>query len=321
VTATAPPGDFVAVYDKILLERALEYCNNDAGIADWTRYTDGVTITDSVAYSWGCADSIEDFNLDLNYQRTAINAYYSDDTSVNAEYPANYTIICATPEPNGPYTEEDYPEGQCNPDPELHRDWFPWDFTVAPGEGDDRWHNYIKGLYNPEMETYNAITINGKTYYPYLPGLSSYKLNVLNNYHDYDAKRSAGVDCSGYIQKCAGYTDNPYISIPDITERIYWGGGSENLIAPAGFASNEYTWPIEDSNLLVPGDIISCDGHVAMIWKIEYDDNSRIVTEDNVYLIEAQGVDMSVTNFRDWKYLVDRPASFPNITKRRLKTD
>jgi len=27
--------DFMAVYDKILLDKAKKYCNNDAGISDW----------------------------------------------------------------------------------------------------------------------------------------------------------------------------------------------------------------------------------------------------------------------------------------------
>jgi hypothetical protein len=72
----AKSGKCAGVYDKRLLDTAKQFCNNDAGISDWTRWNDGETVTDAVAYSWGCADSVEDFNMDLDEQRRAISAYY-----------------------------------------------------------------------------------------------------------------------------------------------------------------------------------------------------------------------------------------------------
>jgi len=294
-------GDFMAVYDKKLLDRAKGYCNNDAGISDWTRFTDGATITDSVAYSWGCADSVEDFNLDLEEQRVALSAYYSDGENNNS-YEVNTEQL------------------GNNPDPTEHREWSPWEVTIAPGSGTDRWHNYLKGIYDEATKTYNYLTINGTRYNPYLPGLSSYKRNVLQNYHDYDAKRSAGTDCSGFIQKCAGYDKNQYL-MPNISNRITWGGGSEDLIGPGGFAGDTYTWPVENKNLLVIGDIISCSEHVVLVWKIIYDGTSRNTIPENVYIIEAQALDWAVSNNRKWKFLEDYPEDFTNITIKRLKTE
>ncbi|MBN2444783.1 MAG: hypothetical protein JXJ04_25730, partial [Spirochaetales bacterium] len=114
---------------KILLDRAKQYCNNDAGISDWTRWNDGETVTDAVPYSWGCADSIADFNADLEEQRIALSAYYSDGTTGNP-YPANNVLLGG------------------NPDPAEHRDWSPGKLNEAPGpEGNDKCHNYLKGIY------------------------------------------------------------------------------------------------------------------------------------------------------------------------------
>ena len=153
-----------------------------------------------------------------------------------------------------------------------------------------------------------------------MPGMSSWKRQVLGNYHDYDTKRSAGVDCSGYIQRCASYENNPY-TVNDLTTRVVWGGGSQSLIGPQGFASNEYTWPIADRNCLIIDDIISCDGHVVMVWKIVYDDNLRNVIPDNVHIIEAAGAGMMVRMDRDWQDLRNFPDDFTNITLKRIIID
>ena len=60
----ARAGDFVAVYDKIMHERAKEFCNNFA-IADWTNFDTDEVVSNAVAYSHGCADAVEHFNADL----------------------------------------------------------------------------------------------------------------------------------------------------------------------------------------------------------------------------------------------------------------
>jgi hypothetical protein len=269
VTATVSPGDFVAVYDKILLERALEYCNNDAGISDWTRWNDGATVTDAVAYGWGCADSIADFNADMEEQRAALTAYYADTN--------NETL------------------GE-NPAPADHRGWSPWEETIAPGEESaDRWFNYLFGEYVAGTETYDYLTINGTRHNPYIPGLSTWKKFSEENYHDYDTKRTAGVDCSGFIQRCASYAGNRY-ETADVTSRCIWGGGAPGLIGVNGFASDDYTWPVGNRNLLIPGDVLVLSGnpgHVAMVLRIVYPDGTRIIdfdengTTENVVVIES----------------------------------
>jgi hypothetical protein len=266
--AAVSSGDFAAIIDKTLLDRAKEYCNNDAGISNWTRWNDGETVRDAVAYSWGCADSVADFNADLEEQREALTAYYADE---------NIEIL-----------------GE-NPNPADHRDWSPWDQTIAPGEGNDRWFNYLFGKYDEGTETYDYLTINGTRHNPYIPGLSTWKWWDQDNYHDYDTKRSAGVDCSGFVQRCASYAGNQY-EAPNVTNRCIWGGEAPRLIGVNGFAIDTFSWPVENRNLLIPGDILVLTGdlgHVAMVLKIVYQDGTRVITlnnngtSDGVFIIEA----------------------------------
>ena len=279
-------GKCAGVYDKKLLDRAKEYCNNDAGISDWTRWNDGETVTDAVAYGWGCADSIEDFNLDLGEQLTALTAYYAE--------------------------TNDETLGE-NPDPADHREWAQWDDTIAPGEeSDDRWFNYLFGEYDEDTETYNYLTINGTRYNPYIPGLSTWKGfdPNQNNYHDYDVKRSAGVDCSGFVQRCASYAGNQYLPV-DVTTRCIWGGGAPHLIGVNGFASDDYTWDVGNRNLLIPGDVLvfpGNPGHVVMVLRIVYPDGTRTIEDmsGNVTVIESTKGDENVwmvLNSQTWSDL------------------
>jgi hypothetical protein len=271
------PEKCTGVYDKKLIDTAKEYCNNDAGISDWTRWNDGVTVTDAVAYAWGCADSVEDFNADLEEQKNALSAYYAD---TNKEQLGE------------------------NPPPSEHRDWSPWDQTVAPGTGNNRWHNYLFGRFDEEDKTYHYLTINGTRHNPYMPGLSTWKKFDQDNYYNYDTKRSAGVECVGFIQRCASYEGNPYAAI-DINSRCIWGGGMPTLMyGELGFSRDEYSWLIEDRNLLIPGDVLLGNGHIVMVLRVNYVNNARDInlnlngTTNNVYVIES-----TKGNLNQWKVM------------------
>ncbi|MBN2532987.1 MAG: hypothetical protein JXB88_08850, partial [Spirochaetales bacterium] len=228
--------------------------------------------------------------MDLDEQRKALSAYYSDGTNGNP-YPAN-----------------DEQLGD-NPDPAAHSDWSPReeDETDAPGtESNEKWFNYLFGIYNPETRTYDHLMINGTRYNPYLPGLSTWKQfdPNQNNYVPSDTKRSAGVECVGFVQRCASYEGNPYAAI-DINSRCIWGGGMPTLMyGEDSFSSDEYSWLIEDRNLLIPGDVLIGNGHIAMVLRIVYLGNSRIIdfnvngTTDDVTVIES-----TKGRFNVWKVM------------------
>ena len=315
-------GDFMAVYDKKMMWRAQLYIDerinedstpsgdndwNDLNpwtsaqgnqwdtlgngeqceLSAWTRWNDGVNIFNTTAYGWGCADSVADFKADLEEQKNALTAYYSDEN--NEKY------------------------GENNPHPSEHRDWSPWNHTYAPGEeGIDRWHNYLFGIYNSDHGTYDALP--GFEDQPYMPGLSTWKRFDEEDQYNYvpsDVKRSAGVDCVGFVQRCASYDGNPY-EADDINERCIWGGGMPARIA---FSSDQYSWFIDNRNLLIPGDVLILPGdpgHIAMVLKIVYLANSRIIalndngTSDGVFVIEATKGDdeqWMVLNSQTWQDL------------------
>ena len=116
------------------------------------------------------------------------------------------------------------------------------------------------------------------------------------------------------------YTGNTYTA-PSVGGRLLWGSTTPGLIGPGGFGGDTYTREIDNRHLLVIGDIIHCDGHVGIIWQIEYTDNTRTVDYANVTIIESTGAGWKVRKDRTWQDWRDSPAWFPNITIRRPRTD
>ena len=63
-------GDFVAVYDKQMLDRAKSYIESGSNtIRDRTPWNSNNNCTDSVAYGWGCWDSVEEYNNKMTLNR------------------------------------------------------------------------------------------------------------------------------------------------------------------------------------------------------------------------------------------------------------
>lgn len=286
---TVSEGDFMAVYDKSLLEMAKLYCDENSGILPWTNFFNDEEVSDAVAYSLGCADSIEHFNADLLEQRDAIQSWYSDDNALWVPV--------------------------INPNP--HPEWSDWNLTTAP---EDNWDSYMKGLYNDVTELYDPLVIDGIAYYPFVPGFSSWRHtdNGGPGYRGIDTGYSAGVDCVGFIQRLITDLNTNYLDSFNVNvNRLQWGESTPNLIGNAGFRSNDYTWLLDNINLLVPGDIIAGPGHVAMVLRIEFtDDGTRTILADTsenppipglgVIMIEAAWGDnreFRVTDYRRWSQL------------------
>ena len=335
----------MAVYDKRLLDRArryvghdgykrnangviqamyseLEYQNADQAtrdqwkdesiIDDWTNYDSNDTVTDAVAYTWGGADTIDTFNTKLQAQRSTITAYYDGGQ--------NTTIA-------------------PNPNPSDHRAWSPWNVTTAPSND---WDNYIFTGNVDNDTTYNQLTINGNNYTPYRPGFSQYR-RANNSYQWQHVLYSAGVDCSGYVQRCASYTNNPYQNRRTVGTTQFWvgsfrdgatgqdlwtnnGNDVHRRLGTSGLLNNSHSFLINDMNLLVPGDIIIRSGHVAIVNRIVFNDGERVVAENSqgeqearVYIIHATTAgpnsEKQVVDVQTWRNL----GNYLNYQKRRLK--
>jgi hypothetical protein len=109
-------------------------------------------------------------------------------------------------------------------------------------------------------------------------------------------KHSAGVDCVGFVKRSANYGGLQYGFPVADDER-------DTIDNDAPFNSNYGTIALADSsweictvsstsipieiNLVVPGDVVTMDGHLAMINKIIYYSNTRTSDTDMIYYIEA----------------------------------
>ena len=67
---------YLAVYDKRALDIARTYCNNES-IADWTGRESNATVSDAVAYSFGCKDALVHFNRDMTDWMNVMSAFAS----------------------------------------------------------------------------------------------------------------------------------------------------------------------------------------------------------------------------------------------------
>ena len=306
--AKAGEEDFIAVMDKRLLDEAREYCNNAAGINDWTKFNDDTMVTDAVAYTWGGTDDVAAFNSKLRDQQSATTAYFA--------YGQNTTIA-------------------PNPNPANHRDWSHWNNTTAP---DADWDNYLFTGNVDNDTTYNQLTIGGIDYSPYRPGFSTYRYvnggtvtnpvgGDVNPYDWHHVLYSAGVDCSGFVQRAASYNGNNYV-LNDFFGTDEWSTNTMGFPVHArhgtgGIADDARSWLINDRNLMVPGDILirtGSNGHVAIVYRIDYENNSREIEDQSphVYVIEAtrgEFDEWQVLNTNTWEDLGD------GYDIRRLRTN
>lgn len=283
---------FFAVYDKELLDTVNEYYNpndnydyvNGFKINDWTSFFNNSTVTDSVAYAWGGTDNVDEFNWKMDCQLNTIWAYYDE----------NNNSVQILP----------------NPNPADHKTWVMWNNTTAP---DYYWRNYIAppGDFN-KGGAFSKITINNWVYYPYIPGYSTYRYSKsqtdpsVGAYEWQHATYSAGIDCSGFVQRAAGYDMNPYSleELPILYDT--WDIKIDNKKSVSQIGSDLYSRALIDNKSLVPGDIIinATAPHVAIVSRIDYPDYKRSDdNEGNVFLIEAargNNEEWRVINTRRW---------------------
>ncbi|MBR3645426.1 MAG: hypothetical protein IKN54_03325, partial [Lachnospiraceae bacterium] len=325
--------DYIAVYDKKMMWRANLYIDEEENdwntahpwntsddtvswygvndwlvsntsqpggqceIKEWTRWNDGETVTNSVAYGWGCWDSVEQFNTELNDQKTAILQYRNE-----------------------------HPESEF-----AALQWINTQ-TTAPGTGTgiQRWKNYIfqkeaakdKNGQNKISEINADVSVPGLSTYWDDPERNSYNAGT----HD---KWTSGIDCSGLACISAQYSDKIYtisnwqesknISTTNLAGRI-WNETTQtydevsNPITYAIYdASKEGQWNItntsnaydEQRKLLshaVPGDIlVKTADHVVIIQNLNYPDDNMLITDFNqvdvIHSAEGLNVDNQTTLF------------------------
>jgi hypothetical protein len=314
--AKADDGDFVAVYDKIMLDRANMYIderidhktgqqidgavdwNGDEqiDIQDWTRFSDNKPVFGTVAYSWCCADWVTHFNDDLLDQLAAIHAFYNN---ANTRWNNN------------------------NP----HPDWANWngpdgipgnlDDTISP---DNDWdHVFLDTIEIGYLFSHHSIDgdkifdplmINGIEYHPYKPGYTSFRGNLSAEGVIY----SAGIDCSGFVERSCAYPKNNY-KLGDKLEkgdRLTWvtSMNAWNLMTYHRHDKIEdyMIWEIDpaDRSTIVPGDILRFPGsHVVIVLSINYPNGSRVVEDksENITVIESTQGDRNqwyIMNTRKW---------------------
>ena len=303
--------DYIAVYDKKMLWRANLYINegeNDwnnvhpwntsdtsiewfgennwlvsdlpqtggqCEIKEWTRWNDGETVTNSVAYGWGCWDSVNQFNNELINQRTAIGNYRN-------EHPeSNFAAL----------------------------QWINTQ-TTAPGTGTgtERWKNYIfqKDAATDENGQNKISEINADVS---VPGLSTYwdekpRESFSSPKHD---KYTSGTDCSGLVAMSANYSGNKY-TLNNIDETEDFVEKTENTTTETNkslaiYSDEWFLKPDEELNELgkqkkkiqqeilahaVPGDILVKPRHVVIIQNLHYlDDNMLIIDYSQVDVIHS----------------------------------
>jgi len=124
--------------------------------------------------------------------------------------------------------------------------------------------------------------------------------------HPFSPSQWAGIDCSGFVQRCAVlHTSMPKLN----TSRYLWNGAGQSpdsAVGTSGLISN-YTIEIglwgagSTYNRMVPGDVIIKPGHVAIVNFVagergNIDNNSTYCRNSkNIYLVQAisQGSDRS----------------------------
>ncbi|BDC92598.1 hypothetical protein [Treponema bryantii] len=255
-------------------------------INSWTRWNDGEEVTNSVAYGWGCWDSVKQFNDELNNQSTAIENYRNE-------------------HPESNFAALQWVNAQ----------------TTAPGTGTgtQRWKNYVfQENAATDKNGQNKISeINADVS---VPGLSTYwdekpRESFSSPKHD---KYTSGTDCSGLVAISANYSGNKY-TLNNIDETIAWVSKSEDTTTEANKSLALYSeeWFLKPDNELdelgkqkkkiqqeilahaVPGDILDKAGnHVVVINDIKLTDGKVISFDDVTVIHSASGVEKA---WKSWK--------------------
>jgi len=293
--------DYIAVYDKKLLWRANLYIkegndwndihpwnapesgyydekvwyginewkgNGNGGqteICSWTRWSDDESVIDSVAYGWGCDDSVKDFNIELMGQNEAIKTYRekNEDTA---------------------YLSLNWTDG----------------ITTAPGNS---WSNYMfRERSSKEKET--IITKNHFADVS-VPGLSTYWYSLGKYIPGIHEKDTSGVDCSGLVGEVTKYSGNKYgiegrkNTTAFATETL--GIQDKTWIIDDRSYSDERDEQRKLLSYAVPGDILVVGGsHVVIIQDLNYERENTVITDySQVEVIHStQG---GISNPNQWK--------------------
>ena len=297
--------DYIAVYDKKLLWRANLYIREGEGndwndihpwnapksgeydekvwygknewkgngnggqteICSWTRWSDDESVIDSVAYGWGCDDSVKDFNDELREQREAVKAYR------------------AKPITNGILFEKDKKilrlpmiEGETQA---LGNEWLNY---IFPNEEKCL---EVDGKKLKEKSREELYILSDKTNIS-VPGLSTYWYSLdtkTSKYYKYEqAERTSGVDCSGLVGEVTKYSGNKY---------GIEGRKNTTAFATETLGIQDKTWIIDDRSYsdkrdeqrkllsyAVPGDILVVGGsHVVIIQDLNYEGENTVITD------------------------------------------
>ena len=270
---TVDPEDYIAVYDKKMLWRANQYISetearlqnldwnnahpwntNDSTVGwygtndwlgdtnggqipiqGWTRFNDDEDVNGSVAYGWGCFDSIIAFNDELRKQSEAITKYKEENNKkADKKYKINW---------------EESDLGVYAPTREKVEEKTETSNTTSSQSQEEKvWENYIfpnvsfvlevepKKLKDREETDLFISTETSLS----VPGLSTY-------WYDEDAyiagtheKNTSGVDCSGLAFISTLYMDNKYKTNQFITKI----GETITIDKPntTNFAGGESAW-------------------------------------------------------------------------------
>ncbi|MBN2737356.1 MAG: dockerin type I repeat-containing protein, partial [Spirochaetales bacterium] len=288
---TVSEGDFLAVYDKNLLDAANQFIdqtiNEDGtatGVVDWNgtsqidiqhwrRFSDGNLVQNAVAYGWGCYDDVNQFNSEV----TALNGLSQD---VNNWY--DYTFP--------PFTTRE--EGGIN-----------YYVPVDPQHSVPGLTTYARfGDESQAMKVFKdkdgiALDADG--------GILDSDNADQKNYSWRLCSVSSGDDCSGFVSRSTFLSGTNY-KIVDIDENL-----SEEKEGTSILADTAASWAIgsADRNLIVPGDIlVRANDHVAFVFYINFDENSRILEDANlnkVRIIHSTGLNLlwRVRNDNFWSQI------------------
>ena len=345
--------DYIAVYDKKLLWRANLYIREGEGndwndihpwnapesgyydekvwyginewkgngnggqteICSWTRWSDDESVIDSVAYGWGCDDSVKDFNDELNEQREAAKTYRAKPT--NGILSKKDKKILRLPMIEG--------ETQA-----LGNEWLNY---IFPNEEKCL---EVDGKKLKEKSREELYIISDKTNIS-VPGLSTYWYSLdmeTSKYYRYEqAERTSGVDCSGLTGEVTLYSGNKY---GIVGKQNTWYFATETLGIFAASATNSWNITISEEELreqlinikdlteeekekkinetinkrdeqrkllsyAVPGDILVVGGsHVVIIQDLNYERENTVITDySQVEVIHStQG---GISNPNQWK--------------------
>ena len=255
-------------------------------IQGWTRWNDSIEVNGSVAYGWGCNDTIMAFNDELRAQSDAIKNYTNEnDKKTDKKYEITWdesSIHVYAPSREGDTVDSTTTEDIIN---------------------DNLWENYVFPnkeilikcdpilLKNRKMEDF-FLTENMEIC---IPGLSTF-WDENNKYeagvHD---KNTSGIDCSGLAGVANGIKEK--VSTRYFAGQINKGTDSnpkwEDDPNAKVIRMQDETWIIDDKEVsekrekqrkilsyAVPGDVLVVGGrHVVIIQDLLYEDDNTVITD------------------------------------------